>query len=81
MCSNEDPAQPKINNFKKERERLRKERSSGLGWVEGFGYSGRGDLGELPRLFGGFPAGADSHQGHKEEDASCGQDDVEGASS
>lgn len=39
------------------------------------------ELRELPRLFGGFPACTDCHQGHKEEDSSCGQDDVEGASS
>lgn len=29
-------------------------------------------------LLGGFPAGANSHQGDKEEDATRGEDDVEG---
>lgn len=48
----------------------------GLGWIEGLRCSG-----ELPRPFGRFPAGTDCHQGHKEEDASCRQDDVKGTSS
>lgn len=31
-------------------------------------------------LFGRRPAGAHCHQGDEEEDASCGEDDVDGAS-